>query len=1274
MYLNDSEKKKVNSGTIGVYEKVLLREEEEEEKLVSSFDRDIETILGKDFVAYLAKHNYIKVREENGKLIGVNVLRDFHYTDIPSDVVVNVGGKKVSVREIYKRRASKFFRARTEELKKELNGDLDDKKMERNLPKCFALASLGLTTFHKRKGMVLRDVQKIAGMGMCYGDIAELGTGEGKTIAAVLPAYTHALRGKGVHVVTANNYLSRRDFEELRPVYEGLGLTCGYVRSQEEKIDDDTDELKVSKRKAYRADITYGAKDEIAFDYLRDSTAYTLSDVVTRDGQPGFAIVDEVDDALVDSATSPYVIAGTPTYYIDDMNLEQLATVLSIPLPKVVEQLKLRGMDTDLKRSYSYEEASRVAELFSKELYRDHHRELGISQLFYEMIRNAKIEIDPEDKKVFDKYNQILEMENGILRVKDIRLFDLLARSMTSDDSAYYYGKYKFTIEEIETLRKYTKVIVCPTNKRFYITNETLEEHINLQFLNSPRVKRYVEKYQHKLMFVLNPPEDYSMSKDNKIRLTMKGFKRLCEDESLRRTFPQFQSIYADLINNRNNQGSFYSHLLNQTIIANELQVKGEDYIVRDGKVILLRNAREREGSNYSNGLHQAIEAKEALRGGAIQTNENPSLASITQKDFYSRYELFSGMTGTSAHKIFSERYGKQTLEVPRDSFYAYYSSKLKKQRRNTTREPRGVEKKKPVFARNRNDKFELIYKSIMDSRKTDPPQPVLIVVSDPKEIELLDAFLRNKGIRSNVIETTRLTGDKRKSEAMMVAMAGLSGTVTIATEMAGRGTDIKIGGDREMLIDIAADRMMKEKNLPETLRDSVRLVCEEQLVKLGRIPTKEEEERDREKLADVGLKVISSGFFNSKRIDKQLEGRTGRNGYSGTTERYSSIEDLTHLGIERVEEEPLHNLFERATRNPDGSIVFRSKDYTRLLRGIEIVQNAYDDEVSENLKFSEDITRYTTEVMDRLRSKRRHLLELTQDKDKLLENSKYIIEETEKMIKDTVDNLIISYITKKDVREYDSRDGKEKLDINYEGLALAIKETLGIELNVESIRRSDISVYELREALLNLAISIHRDGLSKDEEKQLEQDVNALLTSSNNSLSRIHEREDAVRRQKALDMITKSESADSIAILSISEMLHSLEFESARAGTRLLMGVVLSKEEKDKLDKEKKKTFDYRLVDDETYEPLSIEDDYESITEMRKDRASKERGYVSEREHADKKAEKALRKDKDANVSHLYTNLDLRPVAFVLAADGTFVLKKGMPQRQNLSDSKKTI
>ena len=138
--------------------------------------------------------------------------------------------------------------------------------------------------------------------------------------------------------------------------------------------------------------------------------------------------------------------------------------------------------------------------------------------------------------------------------------------------------------------------------------------------------------------------------------------------------------------------------------------------------------------------------------------------------------------------------------------------------------------------------------------------------------------------------------------------------------------------------------------------------------------------------------------------------------------------------------------------------------------------------------------------------------------------------------------------------------------------------------------------------------------------------------------------------------------------------MLHSLEFESARAGTRLLMGVVLSKEEKDKLDKEKKKTFDYRLVDDETYEPLSVEDDYESITEMRKDRASKERGYVSEREHADKKAEKALRKDKDANVSHLYTNLDLRPVAFVLAADGTFVLKKGMPQRQNLSDSKKTI
>jgi preprotein translocase subunit SecA len=449
MYLGDSEKKKVNSALLESYEKVLYEIEKEEETIISSFDRDIEKILGKTLLNYLIENNYIKVKNIDGKVVGDRVLENFHYSDIPTDqTFIKQDGTEISIGEYYKERVSKYLSIKTKEYKEELGSELDEKKFDKNMPKILALASIGLTTFHRRRDMHLRDVQKLAGIGMCYGEIAELGTGEGKTVAAVLPAFMHALRGKGVHVVTANSYLSRRDYEELKPVYEGLGLTVGYVRSQAEDSHDGL-ELKASKRNAYNCDITYSAKDEIAFDYLRDSIASLIEDVVTREGKPGFAIIDEVDDALVDSASSPYIIAGTPPYYKNSMTLKDIANVMALPLNKVTEQLELRGMDTSTTKEYSYEEAVTVAELFSKEIYLDNHDKLITTQTFYNIVRFSKVNIDPEDMKVFDKYHDLFTMENGVLRVHDKRLFRLLASNTTSDDSAYYFGKYKFTPDEV---------------------------------------------------------------------------------------------------------------------------------------------------------------------------------------------------------------------------------------------------------------------------------------------------------------------------------------------------------------------------------------------------------------------------------------------------------------------------------------------------------------------------------------------------------------------------------------------------------------------------------------------------------------------------------------------------------------------------------------------------------------------------------------------------------------------------------------------------------
>ena len=242
MYIKNSEVDKVNRRELAPYEALLKREEKYEDDLIREFDRNIKTILGKPLYDYLEKNNYITPY----------FLLTFHYSNIdPNDVFSYENGQTISVRDYYKEQVSKFFSKKTEELKEKVQSkEMNERMLDQNAPYAFALASLGLTTFHRKKKMYVRDVQKLAGFGMCYGEIAELATGEGKTISAVLPAYFHALRGKGSHVVTANNYLSKRDFIELSPVYEGLGLTCGYVNSNVEITD--PEKLRDDKKRAYR--------------------------------------------------------------------------------------------------------------------------------------------------------------------------------------------------------------------------------------------------------------------------------------------------------------------------------------------------------------------------------------------------------------------------------------------------------------------------------------------------------------------------------------------------------------------------------------------------------------------------------------------------------------------------------------------------------------------------------------------------------------------------------------------------------------------------------------------------------------------------------------------------------------------------------------------------------------------------------------------------------------------------------------------------------------
>ena len=1267
MLVKETEISKVNSSELSAYERLLDKIETEENSILFEFDVNIEKILGKTLFDYLNSRN----------LITPAFLSNFHFSDIPIEDSFQTKDGVISVRDYYRMKVSGFLKEKTDALRKEIEDkELSGKLLDKYTPKAFALASIGLLTFHRKKNMKLRDVQKLAALGMAYGEIAELATGEGKTIAAVPCAFFHALRGKGVHVVTANSYLSKRDFIELAPVYEGLGLTCGYVQSSAEEKNSAV--LKKSKKAAYRCDVTYSPKDEVAFDYLRDSVAKSVDDVVTRGGKTGFGIIDEVDDVLVDAANSPYVIAGRPPVYQDDMTIEDLANAMSIPVDLVLRQLSVRKIKVQADTKLTHEDAIRVADLFSKNLQIDSHDKLLTAQAFYAYLNKVPVPINPEDKPILEKFKGLISYDNGIMRVKDARLYMLLSGDEQDLKSASYYGKYAFDPNDIYVLRKYAKLVVCPTSNAFYINNNTFEEYLARQYLASKEVISLVQRDRDKILKYLRNT-DYTVSKKGEINLTPSGLKRIYSDRNLINAFPEIASGYDKLINHKNELGSFYYHVLSQTIIANEMLHLNEDYTISEGKIVLLKNAREMVGSTYTQGLHQAIEMKEFFNGRVRLTNENPSLASITQKDYYGRYEMYCGMTGTTAKKVFNERYGKNTLRVPRDAYYSYYSERLRLEGMSSEVEPLGIDKRRPVFAKNNKDKYSLILQSIKESHRVDPPAPVLIVFSDPNELFEFEKFLKENGVEPNVIENSRLgTEDKRGMESVKVARAGRSGMITLATMMAGRGTDIKLGGDRDTIIEYATNKTMRDHNLSEKDREEVRILCEDSLLKQGLIYTKEKEEEERKALERVGLKVISVGFFASERIDRQLEGRTGRNGISGITERYSSPEDLEHFGLERVHEEPVKDLFERTGTYGDGSLKLLGKDYEKLMHSITVMQNNNDNAISESILFTQDVSSIATEKLEEVRDSRRKLLEITKDDETLLANKEQITEEVVKMLTLTIDDLIVSFMGNNNFAGKASivinPEEKKLAAIDYEGLRLACKEVLGIDMNMESFEVGDSSILEFRNALIDYAKSVHDRAMKCNEKIQLRRDVEALLHKDDHELSSITDHIDYIRKQKAFDYITRSDIADDIAVIGMGTTLKDLRCESCVAGSKLLFGRILLPKEKKELEAHRKAMFDYQMVKDEPLESLSTENDSESIAAFRRIAKKTNEAAKIDREDLDDKIASRIKKGKSVDIEKMYQNLILRPRGFQLSLDGKFSLIKTYPSSLEIMEGRKLI
>ena len=587
--------------------------------------------------------------------------------------------------------------------------------------------------------MVHYDVQLVGGIALHQGKIAEMATGEGKTLVATLPVFLNALAGKGVHVVTVNDYLSKRDSEWMGPLYmfHGLSVDC---------IDKHPANSK-ARKKAYDSDITFGTNNEFGFDYLRDNMAISETDLVQR--KHHYAIVDEVDSVLIDDARTPLIISGP-----------------------------VQRNETDDAQFLEFKP-------YVEKLYQTQRA------LVNQTLNEAKKLISEGD-----------EAEGG----------KLLLRA--------YKGLPKYS-PLIKYLSEPGIKIILQKSENYYMQDNERE----MPVVTDPLY--FVIKEQLNTVDMTDKGHDVlakAVGNDNFFVLPDVGYATAEIEHS--DLSPEEKQRRKDELRAEFSLKSERVHTVSQLLKAYAMFEKDVDYVIMDGKVKIVDESTGRimEGRRWSDGLHQAVEAKENVKvEGATQT-----FATITLQNYFRMYHKLAGMTGTA--------------ETEAGEFWSIYKLDVMV-----------IPTNKPVI---RDDQDDMVYKTkkakyaaVIDRvvELTEAGRPVLVGTTDVETSELLSRMLRMRGIRHNV-----LNAKEHAREAEIVAQAGQSSTVTIATNMAGRGTDIKLS--------------------PEVK-------------------------------AAGGLAIIGTERHDSRRVDRQLRGRAGRQGDPGSSTFYVSFEDklLRLFGAERI-------------------------------------------------------------------------------------------------------------------------------------------------------------------------------------------------------------------------------------------------------------------------------------------------------------------------------------------------------------------------------------
>ncbi|NUM71936.1 MAG: preprotein translocase subunit SecA [Ignavibacteriaceae bacterium] len=590
--------------------------------------------------------------------------------------------------------------------------------------------------------MVPYDVQLMGGIVLHQGKIAEMATGEGKTLVATLPIFLNALTGRGVHLVTVNDYLAQRDAEWMGEIYKFHGLTVGVIL---------TNMSPEKRRESYNSDIVYGTNNEFGFDYLRDNMASDSEYQVQRDHI--YAIVDEVDSVLIDEARTPLIISGP----VDDDNQK-----FDEMKPKIERLFKIQN---DLVAS--------------------------ILKQGEDMMKNA-----PSKDQMTEAGVHFFRAYRGL--PKHSRLLKVMAEP-----------EYRKLIQEteLEYLREKGKNMHIIDDELFFVIDE---KNNTIELTDKGREELARGAREDKTYFVLPDlgTEIHKFRNDS----SLTDADRLKKEEELNREFAE----KSDRL-----------HTINQLLKAYALFQKDDEYVVTDdGKIAIVDEFTGRilPGRRYSDGLHQAIEAKENVK----VERDSQTLATITLQNYFRMYKKLAGMTGTAEteESEFFQIYKLEVIVIP-------------------TNKPITRDDLDDLIYKTKREKFKAVIDKVTELKAAG--RPVLVGTTSVEVSETLSRMLKMKGIAHNV-----LNAKQHQREAEIVAFAGQPGAITIATNMAGRGTDIKLGSGV---------------------------------------------------LDKGGLYIIGTERHEARRIDRQLRGRSGRQGDPGTTQFYISLEDdlMRLFGSERA-------------------------------------------------------------------------------------------------------------------------------------------------------------------------------------------------------------------------------------------------------------------------------------------------------------------------------------------------------------------------------------